>query len=205
VHRARCRVRDQGCAAALAVLLLAARAARRSHGDLPDVVPARRTTIHVPAEGGQSRRLSSQPRARRADVQPRSRGHHRGQNIGGQMSALRKMLAVQLAGNALLLWLAYEWLDLAESNGLPLTLGALDALAILALFCWLHGATVVLFRARAEERRLNAAFKAALRRVPLLVGAAIVAIAIYGALAWLPGVVKLRKPAMFNGTLWVIR
>jgi hypothetical protein len=121
------------------------------------------------------------------------------------MSALRKMLAVQLAGNALLLWLAYEWLGLAESNRFRLTLSALDALAILALFCWLHGATVVLFRTPAEERRLNAAFKAALRRVPLLVGAAIVAIAMYGALAWLPGVVKLRKPAMFNGTLWIIR
>ena len=121
------------------------------------------------------------------------------------MSALRKMVAVQLAGNALLLWLAYEWLGLAESTGLRLALSALDALAILALFCWLQGATVVLFRMPAGERRLNTAFRTALRRLPLLLGAAIVAIAIYGALAWLPGLVKLRKPAMFNGALWVVR
>ena len=48
---------------------------------------------------------------------------------------------LHLVANALLLWLGYEWLGVGESTALRLAWSALDALAILALVCWLHGAT----------------------------------------------------------------
>jgi hypothetical protein len=140
-------------------------------------------------------------------------------------SATRKLCAIHLAANALLLWLGYEWLDVGESTGLRLAWSALDALAILALVCWLYGATFVFFRSPAEERRLNDAFRTALRHVAPLLVAAIAVIAIYGVLVWAAAALgtpafkvasyitlKLRKPVkpatvlnMFRGVVWVVR
>ena len=60
--------------------------------------------------------------------------------------AARKFFLLHLVINALLLWVAYEWLGVGESTRLRLLWSALYALAILALACWFHGATLVFFR-----------------------------------------------------------
>jgi hypothetical protein len=136
----------------------------------------------------------------------------------------RKLLGLHLVANALLLWLGYEWLGVGESTRLRLAWSGLDALAILALVCWLHGATLVFFR-KESEPRINDAFRAALRHVPALLAAAILVLALYGLLAWAAGAsgqpafrlaswltLKLRapvKPAMvtriFLGACWIVR
>jgi hypothetical protein len=99
-------------------------------------------------------------------------------------AATRKLCLLHLVANALLLWLGYEWLGVAESTRVRLALSALDALAILALACWLHGAAFVYFR---NEPKINESFRIALRRLPLLVLAAIVVLALYGLVAWAAG------------------
>ena len=58
----------------------------------------------------------------------------------------RKLILLHLGANALLLWLGYEWLGVGESTRLRLLFSALEALAILALFCWLHGAIQMILR-----------------------------------------------------------
>ena len=60
-------------------------------------------------------------------------------------TAARKLFLLHLVTDALLLWLGYEWLGVGESTRLRLVWSALDALAILALVCWFHGATLVFF------------------------------------------------------------
>jgi hypothetical protein len=83
--------------------------------------------------------------------------------------------------NALLLWLGYEWLSVAESTRLRLVVSALEALAFLALACWLHGAAFVYFRG---ESKLNDSFRVCLRHLALLTAAAIFVIVIYGLITW---------------------
>src|ERR1022692_3196977 len=90
------------------------------------------------------------------------------------MRSLAPIAAVQLVGNALLLWLGYYWLGLGETRAAPLAWSALVALLLLTLACWLHGATFAYF---SGTRRLP------LRRLPLLVAAVIVLLAVYWALA----------------------
>jgi hypothetical protein len=77
-------------------------------------------------------------------------------------------------GNALLLWLGYYWLGLGETRAATLAWSALVALLLLSLECWLQGATFAYF---SGTRRLP------LRRLPPLVAAAIVLLAVYWALA----------------------
>ena len=95
-------------------------------------------------------------------------------------TAERKLLALHLAADGLLLYLGYLWLGVGESSGLRLAWSALFALLILAAACWLHGATLAFFRG---EGGIAAAFRSTLGRVPALLVAAIVAMAIYGLLA----------------------
>jgi hypothetical protein len=95
--------------------------------------------------------------------------------------AERKLLALHLVAGAMLLLLGYKWLGVGESTRWWLALNALDALAILALVCWLHGATLLFFRGTRDD--ISAAFRVALRRVPVLVLAAIVVLVLYGLLA----------------------
>jgi hypothetical protein len=136
-------------------------------------------------------------------------------------TATLKLAGIHLAANALLLWLGYEWLGLAESSGARLAVSALDAAAILGLTCWLYGATLVYFRLSAG--RMNEAFRIALRHLAPLTGAAIVAIAVYGlstanflsqpafeTASFLT--LKLHKPikpaevlTVFRGVLWIVR
>ncbi len=137
--------------------------------------------------------------------------------------ATRKLCALHLVANALLLWLGYEWLGIGESTRLHLVLSAAEALAILALACWLHGATFVYFRA--ADANLREAFRTAGRKLPLLVAAAILAIVLYGLLAWAASAsgqpafqlaswltLHLRKPVkpatiarIFQTFFWIVR
>ena len=139
-------------------------------------------------------------------------------------TSARKLFLLHLVANALLLWLAYEWLGVGESTRLRLLWSALDSLAILTLVCWFHGATLVFFR-KGGELRINEAFRTALRRVPALVVAAIFVLALYGLLAWLAGAsgqpafrlaswltLKLRTPVkpatvarISLGAFWIVR
>ena len=138
--------------------------------------------------------------------------------------AARKLFLLHLVVNALLLWLGYEWLGVGESTRLRLVWSALDALAILALVCWFHGATLVFFHAGADPK-INDSFRTALRHVPALLLAAILVLALYGLLAWAAGAsgqpafqlaswltLKLRSPVkpasvarIFLGGFWILR
>ena len=138
-------------------------------------------------------------------------------------TAVRKLFGLHLVANALLLWLAYEWLGVGESTRLRLLWSALDALAILALVCWLHGATLVFFRS--GEPEIIGAFRTALRHIPALLVAAILVLVLYGLLAWMAGAsgqpafrlaswltLKLRTPVrpatvarVFLGGFWMVR
>jgi hypothetical protein len=87
-----------------------------------------------------------------------------------------------LVGNALLLWLGYYWLGLAESDGLHLAISGLVILLFAAGALWLHGTALVYFSGR-SERVLGEAAGSALRHLlPLLVLAIVVA-GVYGLLA----------------------
>ena len=139
-------------------------------------------------------------------------------------TAARKLLLLHLVANALLLWLGYEWLGVGESTGARLLLSASDALAILALLCWFHGATLVFFRTGGEPE-INGAFRTALRHVPALLVAAILVLVLYGLLVWAAAAsgqpafriaswltLKLRTPVkpatvarIFLGGFWIVR
>ena len=138
-------------------------------------------------------------------------------------SAARKFFLLHLVINALLLWVAYEWLGVGESTRLRLLWSALYALAILALACWFHGATLVFFRE--GELKIKDAFAASLRQVPALLAAAILVLALYGLVAWAAAAsgqpafrlaswltLKLRTPVkpvtvarIFLGGFWIVR
>lgn len=119
--------------------------------------------------------------------------------------ALRKLLLVHVGGNAVLLWLAYDWLSIGESTSLRLAVSALYALVLLTLFCWLHGATFIFFSQPSDGRKFGEAFRAALRRLAPLVLAAVVVLALYGGIYWLEASVKLKKPALFHAAMIVVR
>src|SRR5215471_14309932 len=99
--------------------------------------------------------------------------------------AARKLFLLHLVTNALLLWVAYEWLGVGESTRLRLLGSALYGLAILAVACWLHGATLVFFRE--GELKTADAFAASLRQLPSLLAAALLVLALYGLVAWAAG------------------
>jgi hypothetical protein len=100
-------------------------------------------------------------------------------------STSRKLFVLHLAADALLLWLGYLWLGVAESTRALLLFSALAALGILALACWFHGATMVFFRkGGGPEIGIKDAFRTALGHLPALVAAAILVLALYGLLAW---------------------
>jgi hypothetical protein len=138
----------------------------------------------------------------------------------------RKFFVLHLVADAMLLWLGYEWLGVAESTRTLLLFSALSALGILALTCWFHGATLVFFRqGDGPEVGIRDAFRTALRHLPMLVAAAIFVLALYGLLAWAAAAsgqpafrlaswltLKLRtavKPTtvarIFLGGFWIVR
>jgi len=90
------------------------------------------------------------------------------------MRSLAPLAAVHLVGNAMLLWLGYYWLGLGETRAATLSWSALVALLLLTLECWLHGTTFAYF---------SGVHRLPLRRLPPLVAAVIVLLAVYWALA----------------------
>lgn len=139
-------------------------------------------------------------------------------------STTRLFLAVHLFANALLLWLAYQWLAMSEATTLGLAWNAVAALAILAAAALLHGATFASFRKDAKPGA-GASFARALRHILPLLAVVAGAIAIYTFLAWWAGysvtpaaklaswlTLRFRKPVRpaavlrcFNAVLWMVR
>jgi hypothetical protein len=136
----------------------------------------------------------------------------------------RILCLVHLPANALLLWLGYQWLSMGESTLWRLAGSAAAALFLLALACWLHGATFASFRRGAGPGPV-AAFGTALRHLPPLVLMVAAALALYGFLAWWAGysatpaaklaswlTFRFRQPVKpatvlryFNAALWMVR
>lgn len=131
---------------------------------------------------------------------------------------------IQLPANALLLWLAYEWLAMSESTALRLAGSAVAALAIVAAASCLHGATFTSFRG-GGKMGVGEAFRTTLRHLLPLMLVVLAAIAIYVFLAWWAGysvtpaaklaswlTLTFRKPVRpatvmryFNAILWMVR
>jgi hypothetical protein len=137
-----------------------------------------------------------------------------------------KLVGLHLVSNALLLWLGYLWLGVGEPTVPRLIFSFADALAIVALACWLHGATLVYFVGQAPSPApLSPAFRTALRNLLPLLIAAVVVLAFYGLLAWWVDAsskpafrlaswltLKLRKPIrpatvtrIFQAGFWMVR
>jgi hypothetical protein len=132
---------------------------------------------------------------------------------------MKQLVAVQFAGNAAALMLGYYWLSIGEARIGLLAWSFTVALFAAALFLWIHGAGLAY--------GLNSAtpFRAALRRLPLLLVVAIVVLLVYIALAkleeasadpafrfasWLT--LKFRKPVkpatvtrIVGAIFWLIR
>ena len=169
-------LRVEGAAALVGVLLYAPRAARQPYGAFPDVLPARPAAVFLPAESGEPGRVPGEPGARGADVSERCDGDYRKPQGGGEVMRSTGLFAgIHLAGNALLLWLGYYWLGLGESRAGALLWSLLVAALVGCLACWLYGAGFAFF----AERRVWAAFRAALRNLAPLVVAAIAVVVVY--------------------------
>jgi len=87
------------------------------------------------------------------------------------------LLALHLAGNALLLWLGYYWLGTSESRALTLLWSFAVALVAVCLACWLHGGTLVYFADPAAG--LPRAFRTALRQLPAILAATLAVVVVY--------------------------
>ena len=138
-------------------------------------------------------------------------------------SAARKLFLLHLVINALLLWVAYEWLGVGESTrtaaALERTLRARDS-----------GAGLLVSRRHAGlfpqgEVEIKDAFAASLRQVPALLAAAVLVLALYGLVAWAAAAsgqpafrlaswltLKFRTPVkpvtvarIFLGGFWIVR
>jgi hypothetical protein len=136
----------------------------------------------------------------------------------------RVFCLLQLVANALLLWLAYEWLAMSESTTLRLMGSGAAALAIVAAASCLHGATFTSFRGGGKIS-VGEAFRTTLRHLLPLLPMVLAAIAIYAFLAWWAGysvtpgarlaswlTLRFRKPVRpatlmryFNAVLWIVR
>ena len=129
-----------------------------------------------------------------------------------------------LIGNALLLWLGYGWLGMAEGNGLHLA----GSTAVLLLFglgaLWLH-ATALAFFAQMPKANFATAARTALHSLPWLFALAIVVVFFYMLLSycysafdhsafvigsWLT--LTLRKPVSparvldcYHALIWILR
>ena len=124
---------------------------------------------------------------------------------------MKQVAAIQLVGNAAALLLGYYWLSIGEARAGLLVWSFTIALFTAALFLWIHGAGL------AYGFSSSAPFRAALRRLPALLIAAIVVLLLYVALgklqdacadpsfrfaSWLT--LKLRKPVKPAAVLGVV-
>jgi hypothetical protein len=92
---------------------------------------------------------------------------------------VKQIAAIQLIGNAAVLMLGYYWLSIGEARIGLLAWSFTVALFTAALFLWIHGAGL------AYGLNSDAPFHAALRRLPVLLAAAIIVLLLYIALATL--------------------
>ena len=136
----------------------------------------------------------------------------------------RLFCLIHLLANALLLWLAYEWLTMSESTMTRLVWSAAGALAIIVAATLLHGATFASFRKDAAPG-VGPSFRTVLRHLLPLLLVVLGAVAVYVFLAWWSGysvtpaaklaswlTLTLRKPVRpaavlrcFNVVLWMVR
>ena len=93
-----------------------------------------------------------------------------------------RLFAIHIAGNALVLGLAYYWLGIGESSAGALVWGATLAVVILTMAGCLQGGTLVFFRAD-QPRPLSAAFRTVLRHMAPFLAAVILVAAVYWLLA----------------------
>ncbi|MGA3017659.1 MAG: hypothetical protein ABSF62_11110 [Bryobacteraceae bacterium] len=93
-----------------------------------------------------------------------------------------RLFAIHVAGNAVVLGLAYYWLGIGESRAATLAWSAVLALIILCLACCLHGGTLAFFRA-GESRSLSVAFRTTLRHMAPFLAAVVLIAAVYWLLA----------------------
>jgi hypothetical protein len=93
-----------------------------------------------------------------------------------------RLFAIHVAGNALVLGLAYYWLGIGDSSAAALAWSAALAVVILSMACCLHGGTLAFFRAD-QSRSLSAAFRTVLRHMAPFLAAVILIAAVYWLLA----------------------
>jgi hypothetical protein len=135
-----------------------------------------------------------------------------------------RLVALHLAGDALLLWLGYYWLGIGESDAVHLTWSALVILAFISGALWLHGTALVLFNRQGDALFRDVA-RTALRHLPPLFVIAVGAGIVYGLLAWWHdsfghkafvigsyATMKLRRPVApgrvlewFDVVIWLLR
>ncbi len=133
---------------------------------------------------------------------------------------MKQLVAIQLVGNAAVLWLGYYWLSIGEARTGLLAWSFTVALVTALLFIWMHGASLVYGRDPHAKP-----FGPALRRLPALLVAAVAVLLLYIALAklqelcadpsfrlasWLT--LKMRKPVKPAAVLrivaaifWIVR
>ena len=93
-----------------------------------------------------------------------------------------RLFGIHIAGNALVLGLAYYWLGIGESSAATLAWSAALALLILSMACCLHGGTLVFFCVD-QPRSLSAAFRTVLRHMAPFLAAVVLIGAVYWLLA----------------------
>jgi hypothetical protein len=129
-----------------------------------------------------------------------------------------------LIGNALILWLGYCWLGIAESDGAHLVWSAIVLLVFVLAALWLHGTAFAVFDNNCEPHLGAAAKKVGSNLIPLFV-VALCAMILYWALAQIYDkfihsalviasflTLHLRKPvspgrvlACYHGLIWILR
>lgn len=129
-----------------------------------------------------------------------------------------------LIGNAVILWLGYYWLGIAESDGSHLAWSVIILLLFMLGALWLHGTAFAVFENHRETGFIAAARTVASNLIPLFV-LAICAMVLYWALAQLYQkfthsafviasflTLHLRKPvspgrvlAWYHGLIWILR
>lgn len=92
------------------------------------------------------------------------------------------LVVAHLLGDALLLFIGYYWLGLADSSGALVFWSMLVLLLALLAALWLHGTALVFFRRR--DAIVSAALIAARNLLPML-ALSLVTIAVYGLLSYL--------------------
>ncbi len=141
-------------------------------------------------------------------------------------SSLGLLCGAHLLGNALVLWLGYLWLSVAESDTAHLFGSALLILLLVCLAAWLHATALIFFRRQAVPPfSLRDCAKVALQHLPAILLLFLLALLLYWGLnvtnahlenpafqlaSWLT--LTLRKPvapssvlAVFHGITWLLR